>query len=80
VNTEDAKLQEIGPRVPSSASSDHGRPFAEIFARYNRDFYKIDPHLFSPAVVKFINQATRQTFEFGQLAPEVLAESFGATK
>jgi methenyltetrahydromethanopterin cyclohydrolase len=80
VNTDDAKLQEIGPRVPSNASPDHGRPFAEVFARYNHDFYKIDPHLFSPAVVKFINQATRQSFEFGQLAPEVLAESFDVKK
>lgn len=76
VNTEDAALLEIGPRVPASASADYGRPFADIFARHDRDFYRIDPLLFSPAVVKFINQTTRQTFEFGRLAPQVLAESF----
>jgi methenyltetrahydromethanopterin cyclohydrolase len=79
VNTDDTTLQEIGRRVPSCASGDHGRPFAEIFARYDRDFYRIDPMLFSPAVVKFINQATGQTHEFGRLAPELLAESFAAS-
>jgi len=75
VNTEDSTIAAIGPRVPACASADYGRPFAEIFARHHRDFYRIDPMLFSPAVVKFINQATRQTFEYGRLAPEVMAES-----
>ena len=33
------------------ASPDYGRPFSEIFAGYNNDFYRIDPMLFSPAVI-----------------------------
>src|SRR5262249_52025924 len=53
VHADDAELAEVGPRVPSSASEDHGAPFAEIFERYDRDFYKIDPLLFSPAEVVF---------------------------
>jgi methenyltetrahydromethanopterin cyclohydrolase len=48
-------IEEIGPRVPSSASPDYGVPFARIFSRYGNDFYKIDPMLFSPAKVCFIN-------------------------
>jgi methenyltetrahydromethanopterin cyclohydrolase len=48
-------IEKIGPRVPSSASPDYGVPFAEIFARYGNDFYKIDPMLFSPAEICFIN-------------------------
>jgi methenyltetrahydromethanopterin cyclohydrolase len=39
------------PKVPASASRDYGKPFYEIFERYNKDFYKIDPLLFSPAEV-----------------------------
>jgi methenyltetrahydromethanopterin cyclohydrolase len=74
---DDGSLEEIGPRVPSSASSDFGRPFAEIFARYDHDFYRIDPMLFSPAVVVLINQDSGRTHRFGRFAPEVLAESFG---
>jgi methenyltetrahydromethanopterin cyclohydrolase len=34
--------------LPASASSDYGTPFYEIFKRYDSDFYKIDPMLFSP--------------------------------
>jgi methenyltetrahydromethanopterin cyclohydrolase len=77
VHGDDRSLEEIGPRVPSSASPDFGRPFAEIFARYDRDFYRIDPLLFSPAVVVFVNVDTGVTHRFGRFAPEVLAESFG---
>ena len=49
--------------MPSSASPDFGRPFAEIFARYDHDFYRIDPLLFSPAVVTFTT-AKRGTASF----------------
>jgi methenyltetrahydromethanopterin cyclohydrolase len=76
VRGDDASLQSIGPRVPSGASSDYGRPFAVIFERYERDFYKIDPHLFSPAVVTLANLDTGHTFRFGQTLPRVLHESF----
>src|SRR5207248_11632756 len=58
VRADDAQLAEVGPRVPSAASPDHGAPFAAIFERAGRDFYKIDPMLFSPAVVVFHNLHT----------------------
>ena len=64
------------PRVPSSASRDHGAPFAEIFERYNRDFYKIDPLLFSPAEVVFHNLRTGRSHAFGRLEAAVLRRSF----
>jgi methenyltetrahydromethanopterin cyclohydrolase len=76
VTGDDESLKEIGPQVPSNSSADHGRPFAEVFARYGHDFYKIDPHLFSPAVVRFRNDDTCNTFCYGRTAPEVLAQSF----
>lgn len=78
VNAEDDQLAEIGPRVPSSASPDHGAPFVSIFERYEQDFYKIDPMLFSPAQVVFQNLRTGRSFAFGELAPSVLASSFYA--
>jgi len=77
VRAEDDRLREIGPKVPSNSSPDHGEPFAAIFARAGNDFYKIDPHLFSPAVVRLVNLQTGKTFQFGQTAPDVLARSFG---
>jgi methenyltetrahydromethanopterin cyclohydrolase len=77
VDAPDAELKAIGPRVPSGASADHGRPFAAIFESYQRDFYRIDPHLFSPAVITFISVASGRTFSYGQVAHGVLQESFG---
>lgn len=76
VTGDDDSLCEIGPKVPSSSSRDHGEPFAEIFARYKHDFYAVDPHLFSPAEVTFRNLDTGRSFAFGRLEPEILARSF----
>lgn len=76
VDCADETLEEIGPRVPSNSSSDHGQPFGEIFKRYEYDFYRIDPMLFSPAIISFVNVRSGRSFEFGQFEPAVLAESF----
>jgi methenyltetrahydromethanopterin cyclohydrolase len=76
VTGDDASLVALGPQVPSSASRDYGEPFAAIFARYNNDFYAVDPHLFSPAEVVFQNVETGKTHAFGGVNSEVLARSF----
>jgi methenyltetrahydromethanopterin cyclohydrolase len=77
VRGDDTSLNEFGPRTPSCASHDHGRPFAEIFAAYHHDFYQIDRQLFSPAVVTFVNLDSGNTFRFGRFEPLVLRASFG---
>ena len=77
VRGDDASLEEIGPRVPSNASPDYGRPFAEIFARYDHDFYRIDPQLFSPAVVTIHNRRDGRSIQLtAQILRRTLAESF----
>ncbi len=76
VRGDDASLESIGPRIPSGASPDFGQPFAAIFERYHRDFYRIDPHLFSPAMVTLINLDTGRALRFGHLVPRVIHESF----
>lgn len=76
VTGDDASLEEIGPRVPSSASKDYGKPFAEVMKQYNNDFYQIDPLLFSAAVVTFKNRDTGNRFEFGELNSELIQYSF----
>jgi methenyltetrahydromethanopterin cyclohydrolase len=77
VQSDDDQLAEIGPKIPSSASPDHGAPFAEIFTRYEHDFYRIDPMLFSPAVIVLQNLRTGKGHVFGRIASEVLRRSFG---
>ncbi len=76
VEGDDDALLDVGPRVPSSASRDHGEPFAAIFARYNHDFYAVDPHLFSPAEVVFHNLQTGRVHAFGATDEAVLSRSF----
>jgi len=79
VTGDDASIQAIGPQVPSSASRDYGEPFAAIFARYNHDFYAVDPHLFSPAEVVFQNVDTGKVHAYGGVANDIVARSFGLT-
>lgn len=76
VDSQDDRLVQIGPKVPSCASTDHGAPFAEIFERAGRDFYKIDPMLFSPAQVVFHNLASGRCHVFGRVEDQVLGRSF----
>jgi len=75
VRASDAELAELAPKVPASASRDYGVPFYEIFQRYEGDFYKIDPLLFSPAEVWLTSAESGRTFHAGRLNPEVLTAS-----
>ncbi len=77
VRCQDSLIETIGPQVPSSSSPAHGQKFLTLFEAAERDFYKLDPSLFSPAVVVFHNLSTGRTFRYGQLLPELVAESFG---
>ena len=76
VHGDDDSLRQRGPEIPSCSSADHGAPFADIFERYGRDFYRIDPLLFSPACVTLVNLDSGRSHRFGQLVPKVLRRSF----
>ncbi|HVH29521.1 MAG TPA: methenyltetrahydromethanopterin cyclohydrolase [Vicinamibacterales bacterium] len=75
VGAEDAELAELATRLPASASNDYGTPFYDIFKRYDNDFYKIDPMLFSPAEVWLTSATSGRTFHAGRLDPKVLTAS-----
>ncbi|MCA9180596.1 MAG: methenyltetrahydromethanopterin cyclohydrolase [Planctomycetales bacterium] len=77
IDADDEQLADIGARLPSSASPDFGRPFAEIFKQCNYDFYKIDPGLFSPAEVTLMNVRTGNSWRFGALRGDLVSQSFG---
>lgn len=69
------KLKEIVENIPSIASKDYGRPFAEIFKSVGRDFYKIDPHLFAPAVVVINNVTSGNVLGAGRINVEIIKKS-----
>ena len=71
----DDELAELASKVPATASRDYGTPFSKIFQRYEGDFYKIDPLLFSPAEVWLTSTETGRTFHAGHLNSEILEAS-----
>jgi methenyltetrahydromethanopterin cyclohydrolase len=77
VAAEDSEVEKVIASVPSSSSTDYGAPFLEVLERYDRDFYKVDPKLFSPAEVKINNVKTGKIFHAGYVNEEVLRKSLG---
>lgn len=76
VEAEDDEVERVVCRLPSSTSCDFGLPFVEIFKRYEYDFYKVDPGLFSPAAVMLVNLKTGRSWSCGGLRGDLIARSF----
>lgn len=74
---DDESIADVAQRIPSMASPSYGRPFLEIFEAAGRDFYKIDPQLFSPAQVVLQNVDTGRVHVAGKVNEAVLKKSFG---
>ena len=77
VKGSDEAAAKLAKELPSSASRDYGRPFAEVFKAVNMDFYKIDPMLFSPAAVTVTAIESGNSFVGGKLDAALLDQSFG---
>jgi methenyltetrahydromethanopterin cyclohydrolase len=76
IDAEDSELGALGPRVVSSGSPSHGRPFIELFEEAGRDFYALDTALFAPATVELVSTATGRAWRFGELRPDIVGLSF----
>jgi len=76
VNGPASDARALAEQLPSRRSRDYGRPFAEIFASFNRDFYAIDPMLFAPAAVIATALETGESFHAGGLDPKLLDAAF----
>lgn len=75
VKASDTELADLAAKLPASASKDYGTPFYETFERYDKDFYKIDPLLFSPGEVWLTSTASGKTHHAGRVNPDVLRRS-----
>src|SRR5436309_8921911 len=76
VNGPASEARGLAEQLPSRRSRDHGRPFAEIFASFNRDFYAIDPMLFAPAAVIVTALESGESFHAGGLDLDLLDAAF----
>jgi methenyltetrahydromethanopterin cyclohydrolase len=71
-----SEARALADKLPSRASRDYGRPFAEIFQAVKGDFYAIDPMLFSPAKVIVTALETGDSFQSGDIDLDLLDASF----
>ena len=70
------EARQLAETLPSGASRDYGKPFAETFAAYQGDFYQIDPLLFSPGLVTVTALDSGRSFRRGRHDVDLLARSF----
>ncbi len=77
VKGSDEAAEKLANEMPSSTSSDYGKPFAELFKEYEYDFFKVDPMLFSPAKVIVTAVDSGRSFHAGKLDEGLLDKSFG---
>ena len=77
VESDDDQIVEVGAKVPSCVSKDYGQPFAKTFEKYDFDFYKVDPGLFSPAMLTIVNLKSGRSWRWGSRRPDILQSSFG---
>jgi methenyltetrahydromethanopterin cyclohydrolase len=75
IDASNEELATVIERLPASASPDYGTPFYDIFMRYEKDFYRIDPLLFSPGEVWLTSASSGRTFHGGRLNADVLRAS-----
>lgn len=76
VDAGEEQARELANALPASASRDYGRPFRQVFKDAGHDFYKIDPHLFAPAVARVTEIRSGRSFLAGALDAALLAQSF----
>lgn len=77
VDAEQGDIAELGQKLPSCSSAAFGKPFLELFEEAGRDFYAIDPMLFSPAQITLQTLRDGRVSRFGKVCPAILRGSFG---
>ena len=77
VSCSDNEASDLAQKLPSMASRDYGKRFAQIFKDCAYDFYKIDPMLFAPAQVIVSCLESGNSYRADKLNAELLDVSFG---
>ncbi len=76
VKWEDPQIQAILPNLVTESSKDYGRLFKELFIEAERDFYKMDLDIHSPAAVQVWNLNSGKMFRAGRLREDLILKSF----
>ena len=78
-STEDDGLADLIEQVPSSTSSDYGKPFHQIFKDAEGDFYRIDKLLFAPAQINVNDMRSGMFHTAGKLDSKLFLEALKTT-
>jgi methenyltetrahydromethanopterin cyclohydrolase len=76
VKWEDRKIQEILPKLVTESSKDYGRLFKDLFVEAERDFYKMDLDIHSPASVQIVNINSGKMFRAGRIREDLIEKSY----
>jgi methenyltetrahydromethanopterin cyclohydrolase len=76
VKWEDDNIKEILPQLVTESSKDYGRLFKDLFVDAERDFYKMDLDIHSPAVVQIVNMNSGNLFKAGRIREDLIEKSF----
>ena len=76
IDDDDDEIKKLAKNLPSFNSKDYGKPFKQIFLDYEKDFYKIDGSLFSPATVLLNSKKSGQSYSSGEVSLELVEQSF----
>ncbi len=76
IDGDENEIIELSENLPSCNSKDFGKPFKQIFLEYNKDFYKIDGSLFSPACVLINSKKTGKSYVSGRINFDLVEKSF----
>ncbi len=78
IDAEEQKIIKLSKELPSSSSKDYGKPFKKIFLDYEKDFYKIDGTLFSPARIILNSKQTGKVYSNGKTDTKLIESSFSS--
>ena len=76
VKWDDQKIQEILPNLVTESSKDYGRLFKDLFIEADKDFYKMDLDIHSPASVQIVNMNSGNMFKAGSMRIDLIEKSF----
>ena len=76
IDDNDEEIKKLATNLPSFNSKDYGKPFKQIFLDYEKDFYKIDGSLFSPATVLLNSKKSGKSYISGEVSLDLVEQSF----
>ena len=76
IDDNDEEIKTLAKNLPSFNSKDYGKPFKQIFIDYEKDFYKIDGSLFSPATVLLNSKKSGKSYLSGEVSLDLVEQSF----